>query len=688
MGGALGNLGDQAGRVVSDSLAERRHLDLSLVGGDLARVGVRTLELKQRKVAALLGLLGLSEKPRGTRDRVVGLLWSEVPEERAKTSLRQALHLLRQQFDATGFTGFYTDRMHIAFAPECLDVDVWRAVLGAEGGRVDPMLLTISQLSDRILEGFEDIDPSFRVWLLARRQSLQERLLSALEKILANDAAGDERAKAAEALINLDQTHEEAVRFLIRARAKVGNVSAALKLYKSLWDILDEDYDMEPSAATQSLIAEVKIGAGDFGSAGAGTSLPADSARPSEHIGPSLVHPTLVLAVEPISSGLDVAAGQHLLQGFRHSMIGCLVRFREWRVMDMQVPLATSRPQAAQFVIQTTVLHSNGALNVVLTLKDLPSGLFIWSEQFELRLETWSVLLRRVVRSITAALNVHLSAQRVTHIAEGPTISLHLYDIWLRGQALISRLEPEDWQQASRLFSDVIRAAPDFAPAYSSLVQLKNSQHIVHPGVFRDRARQSEALELARVAAALDPIDSRTQLCLAWAYAFDGQYDKAELHFELTESLNEYDPWTLMSTAQGLAFLEDAPKATRLAERALDNLIEPRPLHWGYLAGIRYCVGDYRGAYEAACRAGDFLANNGAWRAVCLVRLGYEDAAKAEAERCLRVIRERWSGGSPPSDEEITRWVMQLFPIRSDLQRETLRRSFAAAGFPVGSASA
>lgn len=670
-------------RTPSNGVPEKQRLRVSLLGGDPAWIGNCALDLKQRKVVALLGLLALNENHRSTRERIVGLLWSEVPEEKAKTSLRQALHLLRQQFDSSQFTGFYTDRMQIALNPDYIQVDVWDVVLNAEDGIVNPALLRISQFSERILEGFEDLDPSFRVWLLARRQSLQERLLSALERILARGPSNSERFRAAEALINLDRTHEEAVRFLMLARAATGNISAALKLYNTLWQLLDEDYDMEPSAETQSLVAEIKRGVVDPAALNWATGAPIETRRmeaPPVHLA---CNHNLVLAVEPVPGDHNASDGQHLLQGFRHAIIGCMVRFREWRVMDLMEPLSSGESQGAHFVIQSTALQLDHGVSVILTLKDLRSDVFIWSEQFELHAEVWAAVLRRVVRSITAAFNVHLSVRRMSHLAGDPTVSSHLYDRWLRGQALISRLEPEDWDRASRLFCDVIREAPEFAPAYSSLVQLKNSQHIVHPGVYRDKSRQSEALDLARIATALDPIDSRTQLCMAWAFAFDGQYDKSELHFELAESLNEYDPWTLMSTAQGFAFLADGERATKLADRALDNLIEPQPLHWSYLAGIRYFVGDYRDAYEAAVQAGDFLSNNGAWRAAALVRLGQEDMASAEVQRCLGIVRERWRSDHNPSDEEISRWVMDLFPIRSEVQREALCRDLATAGFPA-----
>src|SRR4029453_11858447 len=48
-----------------------------------------------------------------TRERLVGLLWSETEEEKARASLRQSLHEIREAFNAEGFDGLRTDKVAI-----------------------------------------------------------------------------------------------------------------------------------------------------------------------------------------------------------------------------------------------------------------------------------------------------------------------------------------------------------------------------------------------------------------------------------------------------------------------------------------------------------------------------------------------------------------------------------------------
>ena len=48
------------------------------------------------------------------------------------------------------------------------------------------------------------------------------------------------------------------------------------------------------------------------------------------------------------------------------------------------------------------------------------------------------------------------------------------------------KFDAESWQRAVTIFRDAIRENPAFSPCYSSLVQMNNIEHIVHPGLFRD----------------------------------------------------------------------------------------------------------------------------------------------------------------------------------------------------------
>src|SRR4051794_27996566 len=80
-------------------------LSIKLLGKFSVCVNDEDIQLPSRKARALIGYLALSEPQEQTRERLVGLFWSESATERARASLRQTLHELRNAFEPSGFSG-------------------------------------------------------------------------------------------------------------------------------------------------------------------------------------------------------------------------------------------------------------------------------------------------------------------------------------------------------------------------------------------------------------------------------------------------------------------------------------------------------------------------------------------------------------------------------------------------------
>ena len=495
-------------------------LSVSTLGKLTLRAGEHNIGPIGRKSAALIAYLALSGGGEETRERVVGLLWSETEEAKARASLRQALHEIREAFDQAGFEGLHTDKVAIRLDRSRIDVDLRDILDDATVGRPHPLLLESERPIDRLLQEFDSLDPAFRVWLLAKRQSLSERLTQLLETAMGDASkSASTRDALARALMNLDPTHEEAARQLIRSRVKAGDIGGALRIYKALWDLLDNDYDVEPSKETQELIAAVKLGQLEAS--------PADQ-RDIREAPPADLRATMVVALPesvPRSAqekkqwpklmvsfaGFDVSAtreeSRYVVQGFRRELIACLVRFREWVVRDVTLASATPQADAGEYLIEASALGSGEKLRLVIMLRDVVTNSYLWSERLNISAANWFDAQQHIVRRITTALNVHLSAERMAMIAHRPPGDMKAYDLWLLGQATFLSFDAKNWEKARDLFRQVIARMPDFAPAHSSLAQLNNSDHIVRPGVFRDTARSEQSLMYAREAARLDPIE-------------------------------------------------------------------------------------------------------------------------------------------------------------------------------------
>ena len=319
---------------------------------------------------------------------------------------------------------------------------------------------------------------------------------------------------------------------------------------------------------------------------------------------------------------------------------------------------------------------------MVVTLRDVTTNSYLWSERLNISIANWFEAQQHIVRRITTALNVHVSAERMAAIAHRPPGDMKAYDLWLLGQTTFLSFDSKKWETARDLFRQVIAHMPDFAPAYSSLAQLNNSDHIVRPGVFRDAARSEQSLVYAREAARLDPIDSRSQLCLGWSHAMVKQYEQAMIFISLAYELNENDPWTMVSSAGCFAVCGEYARAQEIADHALQLPLAPSPLQWAYHVSIRFMAGDYPGAVQAANAAGDLSYVPG-YKASALFHLGDRAGAAAELQRFIDITRKKWVGVDPPTDANIIRWLLTMVPIRRAEDWQRVRDGLAGAGAPV-----
>lgn len=672
-------------------------LSISLIGRLGVRFNGRPIELRTRKAGAVLSYLALSETKQESRERLVGLLWSRSDEEKARASLRQVVRELRSMLEEAGYDGFVAERLMVGLDIGRIEVDIESVLQLAEGGRVHPLLLNTPQLDGRLLEGMDDLDPSFRVWVLAKRQTIHERLMRNLDEGLTSvNVPADSKKKIAAAIVNLDPTHEYACRYLMRAHAEEGDTAGALRIYKSLWDLLDRDYAMEPSAATEELVANIKLGILERAPADRGASAANDefAIRMVRGIGLQPVVPLAPASNPPAKTRLVLRPfamhgvdedHSHLVQGFSQHLAACLVRFREWSVVD-RPPAAVVLPAsgtAPQYCIETTAYQAGAEINIVMVLRDDTTGIYIWSESFRLGLGNWFETQQHIIRRIATSLNVQLSTERLMRLAGEPDVSLDLHDRWLRGQSLIAKFDRESWHRAVAIFRDSIRENPAFSPFYSSLVQMNNIEHLVHPGVFRNLDKTKATLELAKTAVELDPVDLRAHLCCGWSYTFALREAEAAPHMDLACELNDTDPWTLLSSAHYFAFCGSIEKTRLRSSQSLALSLAPSRLEWGYHCVNRFLCGDYEGAIEAADRAYNVIQTLPAWRAAALFELGQREAAREEAQRFLNGIRSFWVGSDAPTDVTITRWLLQAHPINIMARWEALRRSLRGAGFPV-----
>ncbi len=646
-------------------------VSINLIGGFSARWRGREIVLRNRKTQALLACLALQDTDAILRERLVGLIWSEVDEEKARGSLRQALHGLREELSAVGCDVVDADKTTVKLRRNAVSVDILDAIRMAERGESHPALLEHADPVESLLASLESVDPAFEGWIVSKRKMLESQLAQRFESALATDGlAPAARARLARALVNVDPTNEIGVRNLMQARVEIGDAAGAMQAYKALWNMLDEEFDTEPSQPTQELFARVKtMGPEASGAPPAGVAelptAPRPEARP-------------IISVAPIDVSGARPGNHYLLHGFRRDLLSCLVRFREWLVRDGAHDSAAS--VGDEYVVDSGAQESADGIHLVLMLREKRSGIYLWTERVRLSTETWFETQQVIVRRLAAVLNVHVSSRRLNAIDITPDTDMLAYDVWLRAQAEMATWEAAGWDRSEGLLRDLVRRHPRFAPAYSSLSQLLNSAHFIKLGTWRSARVCDESISLSTEATRLDPVDSRGHLALGWAYAMAGRHDRAAVHHDMACELNENDAWTLLSAGAGAASRQEFSRASELTRRAIDICVSPSAPHWLYVAMTSFLIGDYRAALDVNDLAWSGVRYAPGWRVAALGALNRREEARRAMNEFVERVQPTWIGAAEPSRDSVANWFLQLFPFAAESEWAKLRDALTASG--------
>ena len=182
-----------------------------------------------RKNLALLIYLARSPRRARTRDHLVGLLWPEKTEDKARHSLDVALAPLRSYL-GEGALETKGDQLRLAGDVVDLDVDRLTACLDASDWAGAAALV-----GGEFLDGFSVAGASdFDTWLGAERLYWRRRSIEALTRRateLSDEGYSPEAADLAHRALQLDPDSAAAVRTAMYVLASGGERAAALELY-------------------------------------------------------------------------------------------------------------------------------------------------------------------------------------------------------------------------------------------------------------------------------------------------------------------------------------------------------------------------------------------------------------------------------------------------------------------------
>jgi predicted ATPase len=237
------------------------------------------------KARALLAYLAVEADHFQRRDALAGLLWPDVPQQKARRNLRQALSFLRQALagdrptDGSPQPFILATQDTVQFdaaSDHWLDAAALEALAGAchrhRHRRLEACMPCAGRMrqmvdlyrGDFLEQFFLSDSETFEEWAALYRERYRRLVLEALSALAAHDELRGNCRQAREyawRLVALEPWHEEAHRRLMRLLAIEGQRGAALAQFEACRRTLEREFGVEPTAETTALYEQIRDGA-------------------------------------------------------------------------------------------------------------------------------------------------------------------------------------------------------------------------------------------------------------------------------------------------------------------------------------------------------------------------------------------------------------------------------------------
>jgi len=209
---------------------------------------------------ALLAALAVAGDAGLSREKLLGLLWADAEEERARHSLTQALYAARRALRCDDL--FIATAASVRLDFDRLACDVHAFELGVELGDLER---AVALYDGPFLDGFFlSGAPEFDQWSSAQRERLQSMAARALETLATrSESAGDlgDAVGWRRRLASLAPLDSANVAKLMSALARSGDRAGALQQARLHATLLHQELELEPDPAVESLATQLRAAA-------------------------------------------------------------------------------------------------------------------------------------------------------------------------------------------------------------------------------------------------------------------------------------------------------------------------------------------------------------------------------------------------------------------------------------------
>jgi predicted ATPase/DNA-binding SARP family transcriptional activator len=213
---------------------------------------------RSRKALALLGYL-VAQSQTLPREHLADLFWEDQTESRGRANLSWVLNKLNTLLPDC----LETDRHNVQFQPSdsyWSDLDAFDELEAR--GETSALAEAVALYRGEFLEGlYLEGCAEFELWVLAERERWRQRVLRALETLVAHHSRRGEYEASlhfARRLLALEPWREETQRQVMRLLARSGQRGAALAQYEACRRLLAAELGVEPALETTALYERIR----------------------------------------------------------------------------------------------------------------------------------------------------------------------------------------------------------------------------------------------------------------------------------------------------------------------------------------------------------------------------------------------------------------------------------------------
>lgn len=556
-----------------------------------------------KKTRGVFGYLCVHAGLRVPRSRLASLLWDRVPDQQARTNLRQALRELSRAMGPLAGELIVADSESVRLEARSCWIDSLAVVspepLPAHSLRSDLASLCKGEL----LEDLSGLTPAFDHWLLAERTrfTTQLRLLleDELDAVCQSGAGPERRADLARRILSFDPTHEGGSRVLMRSLAETGERAQALREFERCRAALKSALDVEPSSETRALSQAIKTFSGTVNRENSDVS----ASRPMPDVTSGATVPSCRLRVGVLAfQGGASSHADSMAFPISQEIAAALARFR-WFDVIAPVPEVSGRVRRHKqwhYAVEGSVAGNGDKLSISVRLLDLgQEARPVWSDRFELSTEAMDQVHELVVAPVVARIDpviLFIEGQQRRAPRSGAT------GLVLQAIPLMYSLERDKYEVAGRLIDQALQCDPNNskAAAWGAYWHVwYTGQGWADDPADAFRAAQKLALRAIKI----DPENAEALGLYAHICAFlDKDFDAALHYFDRALRLNPNLALIWALSAPTYCYVGQPDRALQHLDRYRD--LAPFDPHFWYWENAYTIAYTFKGEYDKAVKVG------------------------------------------------------------------------------------